>query len=94
MTVGDLTLSPGRLQCVRGERTVELTHREFAVLELLVRRSPNVVSKTALLDSVWGIDFNGDPNIVEVYVGYLRKKLGKDAVRTVRGAGYQLAVAA
>lgn len=94
MTVGDLTLSPGRLQCVRGEQTVELTHREFAVLELLVRRSPNVVSKTALLDSVWGIDFNGDPNIVEVYVGYLRKKLGKDAVRTVRGAGYQLAVAA
>ena len=73
---------------------MELTHREFAVLELLVRRSPNVVSKTALLASVWGIDFNGDPNIVEVYVGYLRKKLGKDAVRTVRGAGYQLAVAA
>ena len=70
----------------------ELTPREFAVFELLARRSPDVVSKASLLDSVWGLDFDGDPNIVEVYVGYLRKKLGKDIVRTVRGAGYQLGV--
>lgn len=90
IAIGDLSLSPGRLQCTRDDVTVELTHREFAVLELLARRSPNVVSKAGLLDAVWGIEFNGDPNIVEVYVGYLRKKLGKDAVRTVRGAGYQL----
>jgi two-component system OmpR family response regulator len=94
LVVGDLVLLPGRLQCVRGEHTVELTHREFAVLEFLARRAPNVVSKAALLGSVWGIDFNGDPNIVEVYISYLRKKLGRDAVRTVRGAGYQLAVPA
>lgn len=91
ISVGWLTLSPGRLQCARAGAVVELTHRECALLEMLVRRSPNVVSKSALIDSVWGIDFQGDPNIVEVYVGYLRKKLGKDAVRTVRGAGYQLA---
>jgi DNA-binding response OmpR family regulator len=88
--VGELTLDPGRLVANREGAAVELTPREFAVLELLARRSPDVVSKSSLLDSVWGIDFDGDPNIVEVYVGYLRKKLGKDAVRTVRGAGYQL----
>lgn len=92
VTVGQFNLDRGRLRVVRGDRTAELTPREFAVVELLARRSPDVVSKGALLDSVWGIDFGGDPNIVEVYIGYLRKKLGRDAVRTVRGAGYQLSV--
>jgi two-component system, OmpR family, response regulator len=90
--LGELTIDPGRLTCRRGSdgALMELTRREFAVLEMLVRRSPDVVPKSALLDSVWGIDFQGDPNIVEVYVGYLRKKLGRDVVRTVRGVGYQL----
>jgi DNA-binding response OmpR family regulator len=90
--LGDLTIDPGRLTCRRGSdgALMELTRREFAVLEMLARRSPDVVPKSALLDSVWGIDFQGDPNIVEVYVGYLRKKLGRDVVRTVRGVGYQL----
>ena len=69
---------------------VELTPREFAVLEHLARRAPDVVAKQALVDAVWGYDFDGDPNIVEVYVGYLRRKLGRDAVRTVRNVGYQL----
>lgn len=92
VTVGQFNLDRGQLRVARGERTAELTPREFAVVELLARRSPDVVSKNALLDSVWGIDFDGDPNIVEVYVGYLRKKLGRDAVRTVRGAGYQLSM--
>ncbi|MGI9644082.1 MAG: response regulator transcription factor [Ilumatobacteraceae bacterium] len=92
LQLGDLTLDPGRLHCTIGDTTVELTPREFSVLELLARRAPDVVAKSSLLDSVWGIDFDGDPNIVEVYVGYLRKKLGKDVVRTVRGAGYQLQV--
>jgi two-component system, OmpR family, response regulator len=73
-----------------GGPPLELTRREFAVLEMLARRHPDVVSKSALLDAVWGMDFPGDPNIVEVYVGYLRKKLGRDTVRTVRGLGYQL----
>ncbi len=86
-------MNPGQLQVTRDDHTVELTPREFAVIEFLARRSPDVVSKSALLDSVWGIDFHGDPNIVEVYVGYLRKKIGKTAIRTVRGAGYQLSVA-
>ena len=72
-----------------GER-VELTPREFAVLEYLARRAPDVVAKQALIDAVWGYDFDGDPNIAEVYVGYLRRKLGRDTVRTVRNVGYQL----
>lgn len=89
--VGDLRIDRGRLACLRADGTViELTAREFSVLEHLARRSPDVVPKQALLDAVWGIDFEGDPNIVEVYVGYLRKKLGRDAVRTVRSVGYQL----
>lgn len=90
--VGGLSIDPGRFTC-RGpgqDHDMELTRREFAVLELLVRRHPDVVSKAALLDAVWGLEFQGDPNIVEVYVGYLRKKLGRDTVRTVRGLGYQL----
>jgi two-component system, OmpR family, response regulator len=94
LRVGELTIDPGRSTCRRdrdGEE-LELTRREFAVLELLARRHPDVVPKSAVLDSVWGLDFLGDSNIVEVYVGYLRRKLGRDAVRTVRGVGYQLQV--
>ena len=91
LKVGSLTIDRGQLACSRddGER-VELTPREFAVLEYLARRAPDVVAKQALIDAVWGYDFDGDPNIVEVYVGYLRRKLGRDAVRTVRNVGYQL----
>ena len=90
LTVRGMTLDPGRLRCLTSDDEVELTPREFAVLELLARRAPDVVAKSSLLDSVWGLDFEGDPNIVEGYVGYLRRKLGKGTVRTIRGAGYQL----
>jgi len=89
-TVGSLTIDRGRLTVHRPDADIELTPREFALLEFLARRAPDVVAKTTLLDAVWGLDFDGDPNIVEVYVGYLRKKLGRGAIRTVRGAGYQL----
>ena len=88
---GDLVIDRGQLNCTRGDdEPVTLTPREFAVLEHLARRAPDVVSKSSLLDEVWGLDFDGDPNIVEVYVGYLRRKLGKHTVRTVRNVGYQL----
>ncbi len=92
ITAGSITLDPGQLRAIVADHSVELTPREFAVVEFLARRTPDVVPKSALLDSVWGLDFDGDPNIVEVYIGYLRKKLGKDTIRTVRGVGYQLAV--
>ena len=94
LSVGELDVDPARLECRRGDHTISLTPREFAVLETLARRYPDVVTKSDLLDSVWGMDFDGDPNIVEVYVGYLRKKVdrpfGTTTIRTVRGVGYQM----
>lgn len=94
LRVGDLTLDPGTRRCERGGTPIELTPREHAVLEVLMRRHPDVVSKHDLLDDVWGIDFDGDPNIVEVYIGYLRRKIDKPfgaaSVLTVRGVGYRV----
>lgn len=91
---GGLSLDPGTRRCVRGDKRIELTPREFAVLEVLMRRSPDPVAKQDLIDEVWGIDFDGDPNIVEVYVGYLRRKVdkpfGSASITTVRGFGYQV----
>lgn len=95
LEVGDLALDPAAMRCTRGDQAIELTPREFALLEALLLRSPEVVSKTELLDLVWGMDFEGDPNIVEVYIGYLRRKVdrpfGTESVKTVRGVGYQIA---
>jgi two-component system OmpR family response regulator len=94
LTVGDLTLDPATRECARDGEPVVLTGREFGLLEHLMRRSPEVVSKSELLDTVWGVDFEGDPNVVEVYVGYLRRKVdapfGRRSLVTVRGAGYRL----
>ncbi|HEY0453278.1 response regulator transcription factor [Actinophytocola sp.] len=69
---------------------VELTAREHALLEFLMRRADEVVSKRDILDHVWDVDFDGDPNIVEVYVSRLRAKLGSARIQTRRGAGYQV----
>ncbi|NNC80136.1 MAG: response regulator transcription factor [Acidimicrobiales bacterium] len=97
LTHADLTFDPASMRCQRGDTSIELTQREGAVLETLLRRSPNVVPKHELLDSVWGMDFEGDPNIVEVYVGYVRRKIDRPfetkTVKTVRGLGYQIAAA-
>lgn len=91
LVVGDLTIDPRQLACRLADgRRIDFTPREFAVLEYLARRAPDVVAKQSLVDSVWGFDFEGDPNIAEVYIGYLRRKLGRSAVRTVRNVGYQL----
>ncbi len=94
LQVGSLTLDPASRECHRGETGIELTAREYALLELLMRRSDAIVSKAVLIDEVWGPDFPGDPNIVEVYIGYVRKKIdapfGLQTILTVRGAGYRL----
>jgi DNA-binding response OmpR family regulator len=94
LTAGDLLLDPATRAARRGSTPIELTSREFAVLEALLRRAPEVVAKDELLRTVWGMDFDGDPNIVEVYVGYLRRKVdrpfGRESLRTVRGAGYRV----
>jgi DNA-binding response OmpR family regulator len=72
-----------------GESVVDLTAREFALLETFMRHPGQVLSEAQLLDLVWGYDFDPGSNIVEVYVGYLRKKLLADMIVTVRGAGYR-----
>ena len=95
LEAGDLRLDPAAHRVWRGETPVSLTAREFSVLEYLMRHRGQVLSKRALIDGVWDDDFDGDPNIVEVYVGHLRRKLdkpfGREALETIRGAGYRLA---
>jgi DNA-binding response OmpR family regulator len=73
-----------------GERTVELTAREFAMAEMLFRHPGQVLSREQLLSHVWGYDYDPGTNIVDVYVGYLRKKLGKRRITSARGMGYRL----
>jgi two-component system, OmpR family, response regulator len=94
LTVGDLEVDPATRSVTRADRAVTLTAREFAVLEFLARRPGQVVSRTELLDHVWDQNYEGSTNIVDVYVGYLRRKLeepfGRPLIRTVRGAGYVL----
>jgi DNA-binding response OmpR family regulator len=91
---GDLELDPAAQRCTRDGTGIRLTAREFAVLEYLVRRRGDVVSKAEILDNVWDFAFDGDPNIVEVYIRHLRTKIdepfGRCAIETVRGAGYRL----
>jgi two-component system, OmpR family, response regulator len=91
---GDLAIDPSTHQCLRGDTAVTLTAREFAVLEFLMRRAGEVVSKQEILGNVWDFAFDGDPNIVEVYVRHLRRKLdepfGRRSIETIRGAGYRL----
>lgn len=94
LAAGDLRLDPAARTVTRAGRDVEVTARELAVLEFLLRRAGETVSKRTILDHVWGDDFEGDPNIVEVYVRRLRNKVdrpfGRDSLRTVRGYGYRL----
>jgi two-component system, OmpR family, response regulator len=93
LAVGDLTLDPAQRRVSRGGEEITLTAREFALLEYLMRREGTVVSKTELLDHVWDAAMDTAPNVVEVYVGYLRRKIGRDVLETVRGAGYRLSAA-
>ena len=90
--VGDLTLDPVRHVVRRGERVVELTAREFALLHTLMRRPGQVFTRSVLLDTVWGYPGEVQTNAIEMYVSYLRKKLDRrgegSCIRTVRGVGY------
>jgi DNA-binding response OmpR family regulator len=95
LSAGDLTLDPAAHVCRRGQTAISLSPREFSLLEFLIRRAGQLVSKSEILDHVWDFDFEGDDNIVEVYVRYLRRKIdlpfGRQAIETIRGAGYRLA---
>ena len=90
IAVGELRLDPAARRAWRGEQELELTARELSLLEFLIRRQGMVVSKRTILEHVWDYDFEGDPNIVEVYIRRLRNKLGSSSITTLRGSGYRL----
>ncbi|GAB2479531.1 response regulator transcription factor [Luteococcus sediminum] len=95
LTAKGLVLDPATHLVKRGDRAIDLTPREFNLLAYLMQQKGAVVTKAQILDGVWGSSHDGDPNVVEVYVGYLRKKIdapfGENSIQTVRGVGYRLA---
>ncbi|AWW37492.1 transcriptional regulator [Streptomyces sp. AS58] len=90
LVLGRLRVDTAARRVSLGDEEVTLTAKEFAVLEQLAVRAGEVVSKAEILEHVWDFAYEGDPNIVEVYVSALRRKLGAGLIRTVRGAGYRL----
>jgi len=94
LRVGDLTLDPATREVRRAGRPVVLTAKEFGLLEFFMRRPGEVLSRTRLIEHVWDFGYDGDSNVVDVYVGYLRRKIdrpfGRHSIETVRGAGYRL----
>lgn len=94
LSAGDLVLDPARRSVHRGDTALTLTPREFGLLEFLLRHKGNVLTKAEILRNVWDVYYDGPENVVEVYVGYLRKKIdmpfGRTSIETLRGAGYRL----
>jgi two-component system, OmpR family, copper resistance phosphate regulon response regulator CusR len=90
LTVGDMALDLRTCRALVDGRLVELSAREFALAEMFFRHPGQVLSREQLLSHVWGFDFDPHSNVVDVYVGYLRKKLGSGRVSSVRGMGYRL----
>jgi two-component system, OmpR family, response regulator len=94
LRAGDLELDPATRRVRRGQTPVELTAKEFALLEYLMRRSGEVLTRSQLIEHVWDFGHDGDSNVVDVYIRYLRVKIdrpfGRDTIETVRGSGYRL----
>ncbi|SHE72821.1 DNA-binding response regulator, OmpR family, contains REC and winged-helix (wHTH) domain [Ferrithrix thermotolerans DSM 19514] len=94
LSAGELSLDPASHIVKRGDVEIDLTSREFSFLELLLRSKGRVLTKREIIEHVWDYDFEGDSNIVEVYIGYLRRKIdlpfGTKSIKTVRGVGYLL----
>ena len=94
LEAGDLRLDPAAHRLWRGDTPIALSPRQFSLLEFLLRRAGEAVSKSAILDHVWDFAFDGDPNIVEVYVRQLRRKIdepfGRHSIETIRLVGYRL----
>jgi two-component system OmpR family response regulator len=94
LTIGDLTLDPAGKRVVRGTRSIDLTAKEFALLEFFMRHPGEVLTRTQILEHVWDWAYDGDSNVVDVYVRYLREKVdrpfGRRTIETVRGSGYRL----
>ena len=93
LTVGGVTLNPITRVCMHAGAEVELTGREFAVLEYLMRRADEVVPKGEILANVWDFTYDGGDNVVEVHVSALRRKLDASAIETIRGGGYRMSTA-
>jgi len=95
--VGEIFLDPVAHSVKRGDETLALTPREFSLLNHLMSNAGKSVAKSEILEAVWGSEFDGDPNIIEVYIGYLRRKLdeagSESVIRTVRGVGYTMTAA-
>ncbi|MBF2087417.1 MAG: response regulator transcription factor [Synechococcales cyanobacterium K44_A2020_017] len=90
LRVGNISLNLWTRTAKVGDRTVDLPAREFTLAETFLRQPGQVLSRQQLLDRVWGYDYDPGSNIVDVYVGYLRKKIGNHAIETIRGVGYRL----
>jgi two-component system, OmpR family, response regulator len=90
LTVGDLRLDPAARRVWRAGRELSLTAREFAMLEMFMRHPGEVLSRFELLEHVWDGSYENRSNVIEVYIGYLREKLDRGAIETVRGVGYRL----
>ena len=93
VTVGDLALDPAGRAVTRKDVRIELTAREFALLEFLLRHAGEVLTRTRILEHVWDFAYEGDSNVVDVYIRYLREKVdrpfGRRSIETVRGSGYR-----
>ena len=96
LTIDDLVVDPATRRVTRGERRIELTARQYALLEYFLRNAGRVLSRPMIAQHVWGLGFDAESNVIDVYVGYLRRKIDRDRERrllhTVRGAGYVLRV--
>jgi DNA-binding response OmpR family regulator len=90
LAAGGVTLDLRSREATVDGRSTPLSTREFSLLEVLLRHPGQVLSQAQLLDQVWGYDFDGGSNVVETYVRHLRRKLGRDRIETVRGAGYRI----
>ena len=94
LRVGDLTLDPAARSVARNGHSIELTAKEYALLEFFMRHAGEVLTRTRLIEHVWDFAYEGDSNVVDVYVRYLRNKVdrpfGRDSIETVRGSGYRL----
>jgi len=92
LRLDDLTVDPATRKVARGERRIELTARQYALLEYFLRNAGRVLTRQMIAQHVWGLDFDAESNVIDVYVGYLRRKIERDRERrllhTVRGAGY------
>ena len=90
LSVAGIMLDPGTRRVMRGDKRIELSAKEFTLLEYFMRNQGRVLSKAMILDRVWEDQFERESNVVEVYVNYLRRKIGADLIHTMRGAGYVL----